>query len=237
MPQNSFSTLWLGGTVSSRGVDVVGDEQVEVAVAIDVDERAARAPERRTGAAGVGDLGKPTASGIAIQRIRPDVGDVEIGEAVIVEVPRAGAHAVVAVADVRAVRHILEGSVAAVSIQAVTGALGHRRIRVRAAVNEKHVEPAVVVEVEEEAARPHDFREELLVAGPVDVHEIQSGRAGNISKGGRGGWRGRCPLARSCPDPADRQHGDGEFPLRTPAPPEDPRSADTSMVVRGWAAG
>ena len=139
------------------------------------------------GAAGLRDFGEPPASGIAIQGVRPDVGDVEVDQSVVVDVSGARAHPVVAVLDVRAGRHILEGPVAAVSIQAVTGAPRDRRIGERPAVNEKHVEPAVVVEVEEEAARPHDFREELLLAGAVDVNEIQSGRGGDISKGGCGG--------------------------------------------------
>ena len=35
-------------------------------------------------------------------------------------------------------------------------------------------------------------------------------RDGDLAKRGRGRWRGLCPLARSCPHPADHQNGDGE---------------------------
>ena len=45
---------------------------------------------------------------------------------------------------------------------------GDRRIGERAAVHEKHVEPAVVVEVEKEAAASDDLGQELLAAGAVD---------------------------------------------------------------------
>ena len=142
-PQNSV--------LLARGVDVVGDEEVEVSVAIDVDERAARAPQRRAGPAGVGHLGEPAAAGIAIEGVRADVGDVQVDQAVVVDVAGARPHPVAAVSDVRGGRHVLERAVAPVSIQPVARAPGHRGIGERAAVDEKHIEPAVVVEIEEEA--------------------------------------------------------------------------------------
>src|SRR5687768_15223684 len=79
------------------GVDVVGDEQVEVVVAIDVEERAARAPHRRVGAAGSGHLRELAVTGVAIEGVRSDVGDVEIDASVVVIVAGARAHSVVAV--------------------------------------------------------------------------------------------------------------------------------------------
>jgi hypothetical protein len=51
----------------------------------------------------------------------------------------------------------------------VARALGDGRIGERAAVHEKHIEPAVVVEIEEEGGAPDDLGQELLVAGAVDV--------------------------------------------------------------------
>jgi hypothetical protein len=64
----------------------------------------------------------------------------------------------------------------------VTRAPGHRRIGERASVDEKHVEPSVVVEIEEEATRADDLRQELPVAGSVDVNEIQPGLSGDVTK-------------------------------------------------------
>jgi hypothetical protein len=62
----------------------------------------------------------------------------------------------------------------------------HRRIGKRAAVDEEHVEPAVVVEIEKESAASDDLRQELLVAGAVDVDEIQPASRATSRKIGRG---------------------------------------------------
>ena len=71
------------------------------------------------------------------------------------------------------------------------GASRHGRIGERPAVDEKHVEPSIVVEVEEEATGPDDLRQELLVAGSVDVDELQPGLAGDVTKERCGGRRWR----------------------------------------------
>ena len=52
----------------------------------------------------------------------------------------------------------------------------------RTAVHEKDVEPAIVIDVEEQAARSEDFREKLLVAGAADVRDVQPGRHRDISE-------------------------------------------------------
>ena len=121
-------------------------------------------------------------TGIAIQLIRTDVGDVQVDQAVVVVVAGAGAHAVVAVPDARRRGHVLEGSIAAVPVQAVARAAGNGGIGNRAAVHQEDVEPAVIVEVEEEAARPQDLGKEPLFAGAVDVHEVQSDSASDIAE-------------------------------------------------------
>ena len=87
------------GVVVHSRIDVVDDEQIDVAVAIDVGERAAGAEHRRAGdACRFGDIGEAFARVVLIERVRPDAGDVEIDPAVVVDVGGAGAHAV---ADVR----------------------------------------------------------------------------------------------------------------------------------------
>ena len=78
------------------------------------------------------------------------------------------------VADPRRGGHVLERAVATVPVQAMARAARHRRIGERSAVHEKDIEPAVLVEVEEEAARAHDLGEVLLVAGAVDVDEVEA---------------------------------------------------------------
>src|SRR5437867_889484 len=60
--------------------------------------------------------------------------------------------------------------------------LGDGWICERAAVNEKDVEPAIVIKVEEQAARPEDLGEELLVAGAADMSEVQPCGHGDVSE-------------------------------------------------------
>ena len=61
-------------------------------------------------------------------------------------------------------------------------ALGDGWIGERAAVNQKDVEPAIVIEVEEQAAGPEDLGQELLIAGAADMSEVQPGGHGDVSE-------------------------------------------------------
>ena len=119
---------------------------------------------------------------IAVQRVGSDVGDIQVDQAVVVVVTRARAHPVLSMADTRGCCHVLERAVPAVPEQTVSCALGDGWIGERAAVDEKDVEPAIVVKVEEQAARPEDLRQELLVAGAADMSEVQPRRTGDVSE-------------------------------------------------------
>ena len=73
-------------------VDIVGDEDIEVAVAIVIDEGAARTPARagdRQAGLG-GDVGEFAVAAIAVEAVRPVVGDEQVGLAVIIEIADAG---------------------------------------------------------------------------------------------------------------------------------------------------
>ena len=189
-------------------VDIVRDEEIEIAVTIDIEERAARAPQRGIGAARVRDFAEPATTRIPIQRVRSDVGDIQVDQAVVVVVARACAHPVLAMADARGSGHVLKRSISAVPEQPMACALGDGWICERAAVHEKDVEPAIVIKVEEQAARPEDLGHELLVAGAADMREVQPRRHGDISEDwqvrsdvlslGERSWRGlrRGPRAR-----------------------------------------
>src|SRR5687767_14040717 len=85
--------------LSPTCVDVVRDEEVEVAVTIDIEERAARAPQRGIGAAGLRYFAEPAPTRIPIQHVRSDVGDIQVDQAIVVIVARTCAHAVLAMAD------------------------------------------------------------------------------------------------------------------------------------------
>src|SRR5687767_2543613 len=75
-------------------LDVAGDEQVEPTVAIEVRKGAARAPARRSDTGGRRDVGERAVPRVAIQDVWAVVGEVEVGQSVVVVVARAGAHAV-----------------------------------------------------------------------------------------------------------------------------------------------
>jgi hypothetical protein len=82
------------------GGHVIGDEQVEVPVPVEIGEGTARAPQSRpSDARGAGDIREDSLAAVAIQDVRAEVGDVEINPAVVVVVARAGAHPVLAMPD------------------------------------------------------------------------------------------------------------------------------------------
>jgi hypothetical protein len=100
------------GVALEAEVHVVGDVQIEVAVAVDVAECTAGAP------AGIGDPGfgrdlleAPTAL-VAKQPIRAVVGDQEVEPAVAIGVAHADAHAVAWDAGSRVRRHVHEAPLA-----------------------------------------------------------------------------------------------------------------------------
>src|SRR5438093_5924365 len=80
-------------------IDVVGDEEVEAAVPIEVGKRAARAPPARGDTLGIGHVGKTAATHVPVQRVAADAGDVQVDATVVVVVARACAHPVLAMAD------------------------------------------------------------------------------------------------------------------------------------------
>src|SRR5207244_10023864 len=97
---------------------------------------------------------------------------------------------VLAMADTRGCCHVLKRAVPAVPEQPVACALGDGWIGERAAVDEKDVEPAIVIKVEEQAARSEDLRQELLVAGAADMSEVQPRRTGHVTE--------HCKVSRRC---------------------------------------
>src|SRR5688572_19367185 len=161
---------------------VVGDEEVEKTVPIDVGEGAARAPERRSRAARLRDLREAPLAEVPIERVGTVVGDVEIDGAVVVVVAGAGPHAVLAMADAGLGRHVLELSIPAIAEQPVPGGGRHLRAGDGAAVHEKDVHPAVVIEIDEQPARSHDLREVFVGARAVDVRDAEAGGRGNVAE-------------------------------------------------------
>ena len=153
-----------------------------------------------------GDVREAAVAGVAVERVRTDVRDVQIDPAVVVVVAGARAHAVVAMPDAGLRGHVVERAVAAVAEQTVPRLSRDRRIGQRTAVDQEDVDPAVVVVVEEQPAGPHGFDQVLLGAGAVDVTEVDAGLAGRIRESHRGRllWR-MCLAAEGGADAPPRQ--------------------------------
>ena len=58
----------------------------------------------------------------------------------------------------------------------------HCRIGEGSAVHKKDIEPAVIIEVEEEAARAHNLWEVLGFAGTVNVREGETPLSGEVAE-------------------------------------------------------
>ncbi len=172
--------------VRLRRVQVVGDEQIQIAVAVHVEERAAGAPARESHARLARDVGEHAVAVVAIQRVGAVARDVEIDAAVVVHVAGARAHAVVAGSRMRD-RAVTSAkrAVALVAEQPMPGLGGHRRVGDRAAVHQKEVEPAVGVEVEEDGAGAHGLGQILLRARAAGVPDRDARRLGHVLKHGR----------------------------------------------------
>jgi hypothetical protein len=87
------------GVVCGVGGDVVRDEQVEIAVLVEIREGAPRAPQRRADTSGARDVGEGPATSVAVERVGPDAGDIQIHPTVVVVVAGAGTHAVAAMTN------------------------------------------------------------------------------------------------------------------------------------------
>src|SRR5262249_42286441 len=137
-----------GGQVQ---VDVVGDEKVEVAVAIVVDEGAAGVPAlagpRDTGP--FRDVSEGAVAIVVIEDVFAEVGDEQVLEAVVVVIANANALSPAGVDETGFDRDVGKGAVAIVLEQMTGGGLAGGKAFEAGAVDEEDVKPAVVVVVVE----------------------------------------------------------------------------------------
>src|SRR4030095_5933942 len=94
---------------------VVGDEQVEVPIPVEIRKRAARPPRRRSDARYGCDIGEASRAGVAIQGIRAEARHVEIEPAVVIVVAGAGAHPIATMANAGPGGGVLERAISTVS--------------------------------------------------------------------------------------------------------------------------
>ncbi len=171
-------------------VDVAGDEHVEIAIAVRVEEGGTRVPARRLEADPRGDVLECAIALVPVQQVRAEYGDQDVGPAVVVIVRDEGALPPAALsADPGAIRDVLERPVGAPVVQGVAALLDDGGAIELPAVHQVHVQTAVPVIVEERDAGPRGI-EEVILARPageqhagdagllVDVHEPEPWRRG-----------------------------------------------------------
>ena len=166
-----------------RPGDVVADEQIEVAVIVDVEERGPGEPA--VGALGVGRVGDVVEMPLAVVAEEVAAADgrhVEIGVAVVVVVADGHALAVERLVEPGLLGHVLEVPLAVVAVEG----LGGCRLDLVAGpvrrVDEEQVLVAVAVVVEERDARAHRLGQELLAERAVVVDEGDAGLLGDVDE-------------------------------------------------------
>ena len=151
---NAALRITAEAVVALRRVEVIGDEQIEIAVAHPRrrTHNWCSTPASPTPAARVTSVKTPFPA-VSIQHVRSVVRDVEVDASIVVDVTGARPHAVVAVTNTRRFRHVAEDALADVAKQTMSCARTHRRVCERTAINEKEIDPAVLVVVEQDARR------------------------------------------------------------------------------------
>src|SRR6266404_2543211 len=167
-------------------IDVVGDEEIEVAVAIVVHESAAGVPALAVSgdARFFADVREGAVAVVVVENVFSEVGDEEIVGAVVVVVahahglPPSGMEQAGFGGDVR------ESAVAIVFEETVRGFLSGGKTFEAPAVDEKNVEPAVVVVIVESDAAAGGFEKILVfVLAAVNGFGVQARFARDVQKG------------------------------------------------------
>ncbi len=217
----------IGGAAERVVVEVpdqiTADEEVQIAVAIVVEEAGAGGPAAAGDAGLFSDVGEGAVAVVAEQRVAAEIGDVEVWIAVVVIVAGGHAHAVVAVLHAGLFGDISEGAVAVVAVEAVPepgiglvgrGAGGHGILQA-GPIDEIDVEPAVAVEVEQRDAADHGFDQVLLRGRVAIAKESDAGGSSDVAKHGQAiacrGPRGCSGRSQRDDDKAPPAHRDTIF--------------------------
>ncbi len=138
----------VGAALCGIEVEVIAHDQVQPAVAVEIDERGRDAPVavRQTG--GRGDVGESAAAQIEEEPDAVGLGDQDLGQAVVVHIADSQAIAIAGHVGAGAGTHILEPAVGQLVVEPVRRRGGRMDV-----VDEINVEPTVVVEIQERAAR------------------------------------------------------------------------------------
>ena len=174
-------------------VDVVDDVEIEIAVAVVVEEAgtdrpALSAADARPG----GDILEGAIAAVAPQLVGAEVGEEDVDMAVAVDVTGRDAHAVAGGVQAARCRDVGETQLALAVRQLVAvetvgpevvAAL--RRSSDRRTLNQVEIEVAVVVVVEERATRAHHLVKVELAGHAVPMHEVEADRGVGLDEQGR----------------------------------------------------
>src|SRR5439155_1759819 len=184
--------------------DVVGDEKIEAAVAIVVDESAAGVPALAvSGDSGFfADVSECAIAVVVIENILSEVGDEEIVETVVVVVAYANTLSPAGMKKSCFGGDVSESPIAIVFEEMIGGFLTGGKIFEAPAVDQKNVQPAVVVVVVERDAAAGGFEKIfVLVLAAENGFGVESGFTRNIEEGNAeiivgsgGGLCRRCAL-------------------------------------------
>ena len=172
-----------------RPLDVVRDEEVELAVLVVVEpERAGRESAVRD-ASLLGHVRETPAAQISKQAVAAKRRDVDIRVAVVVEVGGRPAHPVDLHVEPRPARDVGEDAVhVSIERRPRPGLLRGGRVEAPA-VDEQHVLPAVSVHIEEHDAGAHRLGQVFLAEASVRVNERDAGGRRRVAEDHRFGGR------------------------------------------------
>jgi len=125
-------------------------------------------------AAGTRCIHESAFAGVAKKAALAYAGDEDVGKTIIVVIADGYSHAVELEVEASGARYVGEGAVAIIAVEAESDSLAFVTGPVHA-VEKKDVLPAVVVVVEEGAARAERFREQFAAVGATVVTELDAG--------------------------------------------------------------
>ena len=167
-------------------IDVIGDEQVERAIAVDVQEIGARAEEVAPADAGAGrHVGERSVAVVVVQDVGAEVIAVQVGLSIVVVVADGHAHPVARIAHAGRLRRVRESESVQVAVQGILGGALDRSAPQRPAVQEVDVDQPVAVEVKGGQTRGNRLGNVVPPAAAVGVSEGDPGLLGDIAENNR----------------------------------------------------
>jgi hypothetical protein len=181
--------------------DVVGHEQIEVAVCIEVQETSTGAhlfARRHTGR--LGHVRERAVPVISVKEIRPEIVQVKVRIPIVVVITHADSQMVGTIGQTGGHGHVGELPTAIVSIERIARRrFRHRSSGQRGPVQEQNIDPAIIVVIERGKTRSNGFNNEPASRTAVGVYEINAGLPCHFLELNRTGCfrRGECRQEQS----------------------------------------